>query len=585
MKIHSTHATLQRLLGAFFLVLIALWMIVPGMAASPSITYENVSDAYRGSPYYEYLTSVRLTGDQRTDLILVALSQLGYHEGNSDADTHGLNLSGNRNYVEYNRMYYPVDNGEGNGVGYGYHWCCSFATWCARQAGIPENIAPGEISCRRLIQNHLQPMGVYHSIGDGTPRAGDFLFFCSEEGNVSDHIGIVLYVDGSTVHTIEGNTKTQNVAVRSYDLADPYIVGYASPKYSENSTVAMDFNPATGGYHLYQSAYYITAASLNVRADAGTQYDVVGYLMLGDRVALLEVKDGWGRIDHDDISGWISLKYTQYTPVPVRMQTYTVSFVSGGSVQEYQIRKPGETVLVPAPAERLSDNPAAYRWTAIGWDSDGDNRADVMAGESYTVTGDVTMAAIYERTPVTYTVRFLDADGTTLSEQQVAYGSLPVPPDMAGKTDAEGGAFNRWNGAMLAVTEDKDFTAIYEKIVYYTIRFFHKNGKLAKEQWLKEGEMPVPPPNSDMLLDDGSVFLGWNRAIVPADGDAEYRPCYEYPVEAPPDDDPDEDPPDQDPSPAKEDHDTLIVILSSCGIVLVLVALVLTYYFANKRRA
>ncbi len=574
-------------LFALGLLVLSILLILPSTAAT--LTYSNVSDAYLGSPYYEYLEAVELTGDQRTDLILVALSQLGYHEGNSDADTHGLNTSGSRNYVEYNRMFYPVDNNEGNGYGYGYHWCCAFATWCARQAGISEKIAPGEISCRRLIVDHLRPMGVYHDIDDGTPRAGDFLFFCSESGAISDHIGIVLYVQGSTVHTVEGNTSTRDVAVRSYDLSDAYIVGYASPNYTENKAAAMDFNPATGGYHLYNAAYYITASSLTVRTGAGVENTAVGYLHYGERVSLLEVKDGWGRIDHEGLAGWISLKYAQYTPVPVELPTCTVSFVFGSSVQSHQTLKPGEALTIPVPQARASDQPAVYLWTPIGWDSDGDNRADLFPGESYTVNENVTMTAIYERTPVTYTVRFLDTDGTLLSAQQIAYGSLPVPPDMTGKTSAEGGAFDRWSGAMLAVTEDVDFTAVYEEVVYYTVRFFHRSGELAKEQTLKAGEIPTPPDDSDMLIDDGSVFLGWDGEMLPVSADIDYHPRYEQKLapDIPPEDEPPiSSPPDDNTVDAPDDSDdTLIVIFAAFGVVLLVGALVLTYLLANKRRS
>lgn len=596
MKYQPANIVVRLLLAVCLVTLLSLALTLPSAAAAPTLTYDNVSDAYLGSPYYEYLSAVKLTGDQRTDVVLVALSQLGYHEGNSDADTHGLNTAGNRNFVEYNRMYYPVDNGEGNGVSYGYHWCCAFATWCTRQAGVSAEIVPGEISCRRLIQNHLKPLGVYHEIDDGKPRTGDLIFFCSSSGSVSDHVGIVLYVEGNTVHTIEGNTKTHDVAVRSYDLSDDYIVGYASPKYTEKKNAALDFNPATGGYFLYHTAYYITASSLNVRAGAGTQYDAVGYLFYGDRVALLETKDGWGRINHEGQEGWISLKYAQYTPAPVVIPDYTVSFTVGGSVQSYQILKLGETLVIPDLPARASDQPAIYRWTPLGWDSDGDNRVDVGVGETYTVTGNVTLTAIYERTPVTYTVRFLDADGTLLAETQIAYGSLPTPPDMTGKVSAEGGAFDRWSGAMLAVTENVDFTAVYEEVVYYTVRFYHRNGALAKEQMLRAGEFPTPPDEGDMLFDDGSIFLGWDKELLPVSGDIDYRALYKDSAPQTTDPDPDENNSDETeknpdgqpgdkPSPTPDgDNDTLIVVLSACGIVLLIGALALTYVFSNKRR-
>ena len=49
----------------------------------------------------------------------------------------------------------------------------------------------------------------------------------------------------------------------------------------------------------------ITAATLNVRQGAGTDYARVDHLNKGARVEILDVKDGWGKIRQ----GWISLKY------------------------------------------------------------------------------------------------------------------------------------------------------------------------------------------------------------------------------------------------------------------------------------
>ena len=108
-------------------------------AVQPSYT---VSDVYQGTLYYDNLLSIELSGDGATDVIAVALSQLGYHEGNSERDFAGGNPSGSRNFVEYNRYHGKLDNNEGNGYSYGYYWCASFSTWCAVQAGIPGSIVP-----------------------------------------------------------------------------------------------------------------------------------------------------------------------------------------------------------------------------------------------------------------------------------------------------------------------------------------------------------------------------------------------------------------------------------------------------------
>ena len=62
------------------------------------------SASYRSGKYYTQLCNVSLTGNQRTDLVNVARSQLGYHEGDNTSQLHGES-SGSRNYTEYGYWY------------------------------------------------------------------------------------------------------------------------------------------------------------------------------------------------------------------------------------------------------------------------------------------------------------------------------------------------------------------------------------------------------------------------------------------------------------------------------------------------
>ena len=64
-----------------------------------------VSNEYKSSKYYKALKDYKLTGDERYDVVSIALTQYGYHEGNDDSDMSGSNLEGFKNFAEYNRMY------------------------------------------------------------------------------------------------------------------------------------------------------------------------------------------------------------------------------------------------------------------------------------------------------------------------------------------------------------------------------------------------------------------------------------------------------------------------------------------------
>ncbi len=89
------------------------------------------SDAYVGSIYYKRLLQVESTGNYRDDVMAVARSQIGYHEGDGEADCGGGNLSSHRDYTEYGRHFGTA----------GAPWCSEFASWCIRMAGCPRTVA------------------------------------------------------------------------------------------------------------------------------------------------------------------------------------------------------------------------------------------------------------------------------------------------------------------------------------------------------------------------------------------------------------------------------------------------------------
>lgn len=228
-------------LAVLCLVLCAGIVFAP-QASAVEETY-SVSAQYKSSKYYDNFKSVTLSGDQAKDVIAIALSQLGYHEGDSNADLGGMNLNGTRDFVEYNVLYGKIDNNQGNGVSYGYYWCASFVNWCLRQARVSTSAsAAAEISCQRWLKKCDQS-GIYKGKEGYEPVEGDLIFFKDKGSKVpATHMGLVLYSDGESVFTVEGNTSNDNsfssdgnyVAIKNYSLESDYIVGYATPDYSGN---------------------------------------------------------------------------------------------------------------------------------------------------------------------------------------------------------------------------------------------------------------------------------------------------------------------------------------------------------------
>ena len=93
----------------------------------------------------------------------------------------------------------------------------------------------------------------------------------------------------------------------AYDLNDPYVIGYASPDYTENKDTAIDYllDEYTEGN------YIIAAAELPVRScpNGGS---VTFTLHRGDLMHIYECIGNWGRTDY----GWIPMTDTQ--PIDVR---------------------------------------------------------------------------------------------------------------------------------------------------------------------------------------------------------------------------------------------------------------------------
>ena len=168
-----------------------------------------VSSAYKGSRFYKNLTQIELTGDGVTDVLAVALSQVGYVEGTNEQGFNGTQ-GGGGNYTEYTYNMGKVGS-------YSYAWCAAYVSWCLLQARCTDQNSQGawcrnhegdikyiwrEVGCYRWY-NQLKRFGYGHAAdGKYTPKAGDLVFF-----ETSEHIGIVRYAKNGTVYTIEGNTS------------------------------------------------------------------------------------------------------------------------------------------------------------------------------------------------------------------------------------------------------------------------------------------------------------------------------------------------------------------------------------------
>ena len=112
----------------------------------------------------------------------------------------------------------------------------------------------------------------WFSRGAKTPRKGDVIFFGDEA-----HVGLVEYVVGSTVHTIEGNTKNSagvgGVLRHSYSLTSTYIMGYGRPAYAAGEADAIvAIAQSQVGYLEKKSNYDLDSFTANAGNGNWTKY-------------------------------------------------------------------------------------------------------------------------------------------------------------------------------------------------------------------------------------------------------------------------------------------------------------------------
>lgn len=180
------------------------------------------SPSYEGSAYYQRLCAIELTGDRRTDIAAVALSQVGYHEGGGENDLSGGSRSSG-NATEYGRAFGQTQDS----------WCAMFIWWCAYQCGIPESVVARTAWAKR------QTFGCPSvEFADASPQPGDIAFIDNDGDGIENHVGLIVSVDEKKIHTVEGNCSDK-VSEMQYDRAvgtssgAARIVFVGSPPYEE----------------------------------------------------------------------------------------------------------------------------------------------------------------------------------------------------------------------------------------------------------------------------------------------------------------------------------------------------------------
>lgn len=144
------------------------------------------------------ISDLELTGEDSTDMVMVAASQIGNEGGEL-----------------YWRWY-----------GFSSHvdWCAAFVSWCADQAGlIDDGSMPKFAVCDDGIRWFIEKGRWFNR--NISPELGMIIFFDWDQDGRSDHVGIVEQCEDDMIYTIEGNSNDACMR-RCYAVGSSVVIGY-----------------------------------------------------------------------------------------------------------------------------------------------------------------------------------------------------------------------------------------------------------------------------------------------------------------------------------------------------------------------
>ena len=396
----------------------------------------------------------------------------------------------------------------------------------------------------------------------GTPVRSDMTLRAGWSEQVVHHKVTFTDGDGQVLKTL---TVKHGARAGSFT---PSMEGYVFDGWFTSGGEAYDFAlPVTGDVTL--AAKWTQVHSVTVAAEEGVQMseDVPQRVVHGDSVRLPEATmagmtlqgwdtDGNGEVDRQagetiTVESDLVLKPI-FEPVEDPDSQHKVTILDAPELpyDAWYVDGEGQVPLPKIEREGM---------TFIGWDTDGDDIADMDAGEMLTVTGDVTVRAIFEPKPV-HSITIDIGDGAVLSKgfpTEAYEGQAIVLPDasrqgydLAGWEVAFGDVSARTlyqPGDEVVVegpmTVTAQWTALSEDDVQHTVTIDTDGGKADYDQWFAgEGETVTVPDVEDrpgydfggFKDQDGNVWMPGDELRPDEDTDltAQWTP-----VESPEEDD------------------------------------------------
>ncbi|MDO4420286.1 MAG: InlB B-repeat-containing protein, partial [Ruminococcus sp.] len=184
----------------------------------------------------------------------------------------------------------------------------------------------------------------------------------------------------------------------------------------------------------------------------------------------------------------------QYTE-SVRKYTVTFNNYNGTKITSVSVEY-GQSATAPADPTREADD--QYTYTFSKWDKDFSS-----------ITSDLTVTAQYTATLRSYTVTFVNYDGSELDKQTVEYGSAATAPaDPTREADDQYTyTFSKWDKDFSSITSDLTVTTQYTATLRsYTVTFVDYDGKVLDTQSVEYGKSATAPADPTREADDQYTY-------------------------------------------------------------------------------
>lgn len=415
-------------------------------------------------------------------------------------------------------------------LGYTSDWCSLFVLDCARAAGCSQYIGnSGWVPT--LYDQILQRGGKVVS----SPQEGDLAF----KGDLS-HIEIVYKVVGGVAYTVGGNTsgtvspdrsdyyKFTKVTVRTR----PYtaLTRFLRPAYGNTKVVEAVSNPdahAVPTQNLYRGSRGDSVSWVQSICNRllGSSLDVDGQYGTNTVNAVKTFQRKYG-LSADGIVGpqtrnkmieaWNATKVVYASSISISSSNMNLTI--GYNEQLSASIEPSNTTDKSIRWSSSNNGVATVNNGVVSGVSEG--TADITASTSNGKTATCKVHVYKEKV-----IRFLDYDGSVLSQQKLKYGSSANAPENPQRT---GYTFNGWDGTYQNVTADADIQALYTKNVY-NVTFKETNGvKIGDTQRIEYQDAAVAPDESMLTIPDGYVFEGWSETFDSITSDMTIYPVYKW---------------------------------------------------------